>query len=136
MSNLGYINLLDYHIPNFSKQTVFEGEELSVLELSAKVAQKLNEALDVINEGIVSIEGKEDSDNITNNRKLSPNGNFTGMLNGKSIFSVLADINDSLSLAKTIIDMVNNRESIGTIFDGGFFIDTEPSTFTIEGGLF
>lgn len=77
---------------------------------------------------------KENSLNITNIRKLDNTGNFTGKINGKTTTQVLADIDSSLSLANTLISLVNARESIGTIYDGGSF--SETSTPTIEGGTF
>jgi hypothetical protein len=79
---------------------------------------------------------KEYSADITNKRKLSPTGDFTGTLRQRTLDAIFADINNSLSLCNTLIDMVNHRESIGTIYDGGPFLDVEPPVITIEGGLF
>jgi hypothetical protein len=72
---------------------------------------------------------------ITTSRRLSPTGNFTGDLNGKPVINVLGDITNALSLCQTLIGLVNDRESIGTIYDGGLF-DGSPIVNTIEGGLF
>jgi hypothetical protein len=79
---------------------------------------------------------KENSIDITTKRKLSPSGDFTGTLTGFTQVKVFSDINNALSLSQTLIDMVNDRESIGTIYDGGNYVDTEPPTITIEGGLY
>jgi len=79
---------------------------------------------------------KENSDDITNKRKLSSIGDFTGTLSSHTQASLFSDINNALSLCQTIIDMVNDRESIGTIYDGGNYVDTIPPTITIEGGLY
>lgn len=78
----------------------------------------------------------EYSENITNERKLSPVGDFTGTIRGRTTLQVLSDISDSLSLSHTLINLVNDRESIGTIYDGGYFLETEPPIISIEGGLF
>lgn len=125
---------------------IYEGS-LSIYELLMKVIVKMDEVIDYVNKMQSQIDSfsktflnllakKEDSSNITNNRKLSAKGDFTGTLMGRTLMSIFADIRDSLSLCKTLIDMVNHRESIGTIYDGGFFVETTPPTFIIEGGLF
>jgi hypothetical protein len=130
------IEKLLYHLPFFNRQFDFNTEELSSIELAARTAQKMNEVIDLANTVDDKIALKEDSSKITLMRKLSESGVFTGWLSNKSVAQVLTDIQDTLSLAKTIIDMVNNRESIGTIYDGGVFLETDPPTFDIEGGLF
>lgn len=79
---------------------------------------------------------KEDSINISNSRKLSPNGDFTGTITGKSQESVFADIDDALSLTEDLIESINNRESIGLIYDGGSYLDTEPPTNILDGGVY
>jgi hypothetical protein len=148
-------------------------DSLSYYEAVLAVINKVNEAIDLCNDFKADLDSREKSSWITNNRKLSPDGNFTGKLEGRttktvladldkkeykdtitynrklspqgvftgklanrSVTQVLIDISDSLSLAKTIIHDVNNRESIGTIYDGGYFLDTVPITYSIEGGLF
>jgi hypothetical protein len=123
-------------MPDFSRQSIFDSEELSALELAGKVAQKLNDAITLINSGVASIAGKEDITDLTTNRKLSATGNFTGLLNGESILQVQTDIASSLSLVNELEILVNNsRESLGYIFDGGLF--TQSGTdFSIDGGAF
>ncbi len=125
-----------FHYPTFDRRFDFNTEELTGVELAGRTAQKVNEIIALVNTVDGRIQSKEDSANITMNRKLSPSGNFTGNLNGKSILAVFADIADSLTLSKEIISMINNRESIGSIYDGGTFINSVPPTITIEGGLF
>ena len=123
-------------LPFFDRRFDFNTEELSSIELVGRTTQKINELIDHYNEYDDVISKKENSSNITINRKLSPTGDFSGTLAGRTIVQVLSDIKDALSLSLTIIAMVNDRESIGTIYDGGYFLDTIPPTYTIEGGLF
>jgi hypothetical protein len=111
-------------------------DSLSYYEAVTKLMAKINSVAAEFNNMITEVNKKEYSTDITTRRKLSPTGNFTGTINGKTILSIFADINDSLSLSQTIIDMINARESIGSIYDGGSFIETVPPTITIEGGLF
>lgn len=123
----------------------------SLYELVNTAVKKINEVIDFVNgfqsqitglntkfdDKVASLEArKENSIDITNNRKLSVLGNFTGTILGRTILSIFSDIDNSLSLSQTLIAMVNSRESIGTIYDGGNFVDTDPPTITIEGGLF
>jgi hypothetical protein len=115
-------------------------EELSVLELVAKVGAKINELVTAVN-GYETTMTTQDNLRVTisdleSKRKLSSVGDFTGTLAGKTLASVFTDVNNSLSLVNTLIGMVNTRESIGTIYDGGLFSVTEPPTITIEGGLY
>lgn len=125
-----------FHYPIHDRRYDFDKEELSSIELAGRTAEKVNEVVEIVNTVDGRIKGKEDSENITVNRKLSSLGNFSGTLLGRTILSIFTDINNALSLSQTIIDMVNDRESIGTIYDGGSFLETDPPTITIEGGLF
>lgn len=127
---------IDFRYPTFNRNYDFDQEELSSLELSGRTAQKVNEVIELANTVDGKITKKEDSDNITNNRKLSPTGVFSGWLLTKSVATVLMELADALTLSQTLIGMVNDRESIGTIYDGGYFLDTVPPVITIEGGLF
>lgn len=130
------LDKIEFRWPIFSRQSIIDSEELTALELAGRTANKVNEVVDLANTVDAKIAAKEDSDNITKKRLLSPTGNFTGTLLGRTLAAVFADIADSLSLVKTLIAMVNSRESIGTIYDGGTFLETDPPTITIEGGLF
>jgi hypothetical protein len=115
--------------------TVFD-DSLSYFEAIGKLMAHINEIASQFNGMIDETNLKEYSADITNKRKLSPTGDFTGTLRQRTLDAIFADINNSLSLCNTLIDMVNHRESIGTIYDGGPFLDVEPPVITIEGGLF
>ena len=67
---------------------------------------------------------------------LDEGGNFTGELDGKPVSCVLESIADALTLCKRLIDLINHRESIGDVYDGGAFTDTDPAANTIDGGTF
>jgi hypothetical protein len=122
-------------------------DSLSYYEAVARLMAKVNETIKGTNdlnddlkmnvkELKADIAKKEYSDDITVKRKLSPLGDFSGTLLGRTIIAVFSDISNALSLCQTLIQMVNDRESIGTIYDGGNFVDTDPPTFSIEGGVF
>lgn len=116
------------------QQSVYDSEELTALELAGRTTYKMNEVIDHVNGVQADIDSRERSENITRNRKLSPEGDFTGTIRGRSTVLVLGDIKDSLSLSETIIEMINARESIGGIYDGGLFGDTYSNE--IDGGMF
>ena len=105
----------------------------------------------------------ETKTNVTDNRKLSENGNFTGTLDSRSLSSIFTDIDkklyidgdllgtwfgdshdkivgdiaNSLLLSQTMIDAINARESIGLIYDGKQFpYDDMILTTIIDGGVF
>lgn len=112
-------------------------DSLSYYEAVAKLKAKINEIAALYNGAIEELFKKEDSIFLSVSRKLSKNGDFSGTLLGRTIFSVFADINNSLSLVTTLISMVNGRESIGMIYDGGAFNDLiVPPIIIIEGGIF
>lgn len=67
---------------------------------------------------------------------LKPDGNLTGSIAGYPVECVIQSIADSITLSKTLIDTVNHRESIGTVYDGGTFTDTDPIANEIDGGTF
>lgn len=127
---------INFSFPIFNRTSVYDDEELSALELAGRTTQKVNEVVEEVNTFQTQINGLESSSSITNNRKLSTTGNFTGTLNSVSLSKLFGDISNALTLSNTLIEMVNNRESVGTIYDGGNFIDTVPPTYTIEGGTF
>lgn len=73
--------------------------------------------------------------NLNSMRRLSAMGDFTGTLSGTAIDSIKTDIAQSLTLSQEIINLINNRESIGTIYDGGNFTDTDTELI-LDGGDF
>lgn len=131
------LDKIPFRWPIFSRQTIVDSEELTSLELVGRSTQKVNDIIDLVNTFQNQLDSKENSDNITNNRKLSLTGNFTGTLNGESIIKVLTDIASSLSLVLELEDIVNNsRDALGYIIDGGLFTQTDPADFNLDGGIF
>jgi hypothetical protein len=99
---------------------------------SMSTYQKLCYVLQKIAEFIVTMAGfesqiaaKEDSVNITNNRKLSEQGDFTGTLDGKkSASQVIYEIDDN----KQKLDYLTSQFSegaTGLVIDCGLFDETE-----------
>lgn len=115
-------------------------ESISYYETLCKVADSLNKCIDQINDNtdnIINIENNYVSiADLENNRHLSAEGDFTGTLNGKTIDCVFTSIAAAISLSKTLIDDINARVSIGYVYDGGSFTETDPPTLTINGGNF
>lgn len=115
-------------------------DSISYYETLCKIADSLNKCIDQININMGDIENIK-NDYVTKidleeNRHLSPNGDFTGTIKGKKIDCIFTAIADAISLSKTLIDDINARVSIGGVYDGGSFTDTEPPTLTIDGGTF
>jgi DNA-directed RNA polymerase beta subunit len=99
------------------------------------VANKVNELVTTINSYIDTLNTKEKSDDITNNRKLDSVGNFTGKLNNIGVNDVLYNIDNALSLCKEIIQYANDRIIVTGIYDGGIAGDPTPPEYIIDGGL-
>ena len=119
------------------KQFIFDGSH-SIYELLLKVFEKQGEIIDSINNlsGTVSNNystldsKKEDSINITANRKLSPLGNFTGTIQGLPSFTV----NDNMNKIGYLTSQFTDGQT-GFVIDGGFFTGTGISK-NYNGGIF
>lgn len=114
------INKIDFTRPVNERRFDFNQEELSSLELTARMNNKINEIIDFINNLGNIMNGYELSSNITNNRKLSPTGNFTGTLMGRSVFDVLAELDDDSDKIKYLTNQFADGQT-GLVIDGGFF---------------
>ena len=71
--------------------------DFSTYEKLCYVLDKQKETIDYVNEFDEEIESKENSINITNNRKLSEIGDFTGSWFGKSLNYILSLISNNVS---------------------------------------
>lgn len=136
---------------------------MSTYQKLCYVLDKIEEVIEYSNGLQDEIDLKEYSSNITNIRKLSENGDFTGLINGISVTEILSDIAkklyidgdflgtwegdthekiigdiaNSLLLSQTMIDAINARESIGLIYDGKQFPYDDVDIITIiDGGVF
>lgn len=70
------------------------------------------------------LEAKEDSVNISDSRKLSVLGDFTGTLvNSKTALQVVEEIDDNRSQVKYLSSQFADGQT-GLVIDGGFFEET------------
>lgn len=126
------IDKIKYIPPVNERRFDFNREELTLLELVSLIAKKFNDLVDHVNG--LDYSKKEDSANITINRKLSPTGNFTGTLAGRAANLVLAGIDSNRDkigyLARQFADGYT-----GQVIDGGFFAETNIRR-NYDGGIF
>lgn len=122
-------------------------------EILNKLIKMINDFIDYINSLQSQLDAKEDSENITNNRKLSETGNFTGTWFGETFQEMkLKDgnftgtwFNDtktnmdakdelSLTLYQQVIDLLNGNPEYGiTVVDGGFYASPDAPTIIDNG---
>lgn len=123
---------LDY--PIFDRRFDFTTDELTNIETTARIIKLVNEIIDILNNWNTNLEQYEKIANITNNRKLSPTGNFTGTLMGRLVSMVLASVDDS---AQKIVYLANQFEDgqTGLVIDGGFF-EADAIDKNYNGGIF
>lgn len=117
-----------------SKSYVYK-KAFSLYELLLKVIEKLNEVIDIVNGFDEELTKKEDSDNITNNRKLSENGDFTGTLcNGaKTACQVVNEIDSNTGQISFLTNQFEDGAT-GLVVDGGFFTDDDINK-NYDGGV-
>ena len=115
---------------------VYEGS-LSIYELLIKVIEKLNEVIDLVNGFQSELDLKECSINITNNRKLSENGDFTGTLcnNSKTACQIVQETTDNKATIDDIRQKIDDKVSFEFIIDGGVAPFTDPPIYEIDGGI-
>lgn len=112
----------------------YNHQELTTIQLIAKLLDTVNKIIEVTNGFDVKLLGKEDSINITNNRKLSPSGNFTGSIMGRLSSLVISEIDSNRDTLKYLINQFSDGQT-GYVIDGGFFSSTGISR-NYNGGLF
>lgn len=106
-------------------------------EIVNKVKDIINDFIDYINGLQGQIDAKEDSVNITNNRKLSENGDFTGTWFGESKESVDLKIAEGLNNYNELIEYLKANPQISyVVWDGSFFLSPPPTGDTLDGGSF
>lgn len=76
----------------------------------------------------------ETKQNITNARKLSPSGNFTGKWNGKTYTQVFSKVDQNSDMIEYLTDRFTDGQT-GLKIDGGFFEDTGIKK-NYDGGIF
>jgi uncharacterized protein Yka (UPF0111/DUF47 family) len=116
------------------KNFVFD-ESFSLYELVMKMLEKLDEiadafadfattVVDYVNTFQAQIDKKEDSDNITKKRRLSPSGDFTGSIHGRDTLLVLSQVDTSLDDIRELTLQFADGAT-GLVIEGGFFTDGE-----------
>lgn len=115
---MGLIEKILLKYPVFNRYSNFDDEELTSLELAGRTVQKVNEVIELVNG--IDVTQKENSDDITNKRKLSALGNFTGSINGQPVNLVLANIKSNTDNVKYLANQFADGQT-GLIIDGGFF---------------
>lgn len=107
---------------------------MSVYEKLCYVMEVMKEWNDFLKTFQEELEAKEDSSNITNNRKLSEKGDFTGTWKGENIESILYDIDSNNDAIRFLANQFEDGAT-GQVIDGGFFDETGINK-NYDGGVF
>lgn len=115
----------------------------SPLQRLCLLEKQMTETVETVESFQDELNKKEDSSNIANARKLSELGDFKGTWFGESYEEIIQrfielglDITEYQGLVDSLIETINNRESIGLIYDGGNFPFIDPPETIIDGGTF
>jgi len=122
------------HYPLNDRNFDFNHQELTEIQLLAKLIKTVNHIIENVNSFQGSIDGKENSVDITNKRKLSPTGNFTGSLYGQPVINVLGEIDSNKDKLLYLTNQFSDGQT-GFVIDGGFFSSTGVAR-NFNGGLF
>ena len=107
---------------------------MSMYEKMCYIIELLKDGLIKVDEVITQLDKKEDIDFLTNNRKLSLDGNFTGMLcNLKSACEVVNEINMNYDSIKYLQEQFETGAT-GQVIECGIFED-ENITREFDGGV-
>lgn len=97
---------------------------MSTYQKLCYVLDKIQEIIDFVNGFQDKLDAKEDSVNITNLRRLSPTGDFTGTLCGKkSACQIPDEIDNNRQQIQYIASQFSDGQT-GFVIDGGFFEET------------
>lgn len=102
-----------------------EDGSMSMYEKLCFVVQRLKEALEKVDEVESKLDEKEDSINITENRKLSNDGDFTGTLanKAKTALQVVQGIDNNRDQIQYLTNQFSDGQT-GLVIDGGFYEET------------
>lgn len=112
----------------------YNHQELTALQLIAKLIATVNKTVEAINSFQGSINKKEDSLNITLNRKLSDKGDFTGSIQGIASALLISNIFDNSDKISYLANQFSDGYT-GLVIDGGFFENTMIAK-NYDGGVF
>ena len=91
------------------------------LEWVIKKVQECVAAVESLTDNIANISDTyETKDNITNARKLSPTGNFTGTWNGEKQTTMRANIDNNRDQIQYLNSQFADGQT-GSVIDGGYF---------------
>ena len=114
---------------------ITDNGNMSTYQKLCYIQEKMIEIIEIVNQFETDITNKEDSSNITNNRKLSENGDFTGTLCGKkSACQTVSEIDNNRDQIQFIANQFSDGQT-GLVVDGGFFIETGIKA-SYNGGYF
>ena len=117
---MNMLERLKFNYPILDRRFDFTSEELTQLELVGRVTETLNKVIDVINDWQGQLDKHELSDDISNKRKLSPTGNFTGNINGIPVLTVLTQMGNNTDKILYLVNQFADGQT-GLVIDGGFF---------------
>ena len=108
---------------------------MSAYELILKCIEKVNELVNFSNGFQAKLDLKENIVDITNNRKLSETGDFTGTLynNSKTAYEVILEIDSNTDQIQFLTNQFADGAT-GLVIDGGFFLDDEINK-NYDGGV-
>lgn len=117
------VNPINVSYPLNDRSFDYNKQELTPLQLMSKIVPIVNDVVEETNKVDNKIAQKEDSSNISKNRKLSSTGNFTGSLAGVPATHVLANVSDNADKIHYLSSQYEDGQT-GLIVDGGFFENT------------
>lgn len=128
------ISKVHLNYPVYHRGLDFSHDELTELELIAKLTGKTNELVDYVNGWDGSLNEMELKEHLTNSRKLSPKGNFTGTIYGKPASSVVMEIGSNTDKITYLINQFSDGQT-GLVIDGGWFEESGIDK-NYDGGIF
>ena len=123
------------------KAFIYENSN-SIYELLLKVLEKQDEIIDEVNLQEQEIidnyntlnAAKENKVDITNIRKLSPTGDFTGSIQGVNSLTLVTQVDNNEDQIEYLYSQFNDGQT-GLVVNGGFFNDAIISN-NYDGGVF
>lgn len=128
------INIDSFNYPITPTLPETYDNSFSFMELLGKMSSRLNQLITAVNGWFGSLDGYEKTDNITNNRKLSPTGDFSGTIRGHDTGLVLNEIGSNAQTLRILSGEFADGQT-GQVIDGGFF-DADGIKRNYDGGKF
>lgn len=125
----------EHYLPNaFDNELTLVQKFNKMVEAMNILVGQFNIVVDFANEFDEKLKSKEDSRNITLNRKLSPNGNFTGDIHHIPSLQLIAQIDSNKDVLRNLVTQFADGYT-GQVIDGGFF-ESGNIRRNYDGGLF